>query len=475
MIFSSITFLFLYLPVVFLLYLLMPGTKAKNIFLTLASLIFYAWGEPTFVFVMLISVFINWRLGLMIGNTETKKTAYLIVAIVLNIGMLVYFKYMGFFMQIFGSIFLHGEISIPSITLPIGISFFTFQALSYVFDVKRGDVEAQRNYMDLLLYISLFPQLIAGPIVKYRDVNMQLQTRNINIDRMATGLRRFILGLSKKILIANQMAAIADGIFALDILQLNSFSTWIGAIAYTFQIYFDFSGYSDMAIGLGTMLGFDFKENFQYPLQATSIKDFWRRWHISLSTWFREFLYIPLGGNRKGAKRTYINQLIVFLATGLWHGANYTFILWGLFHGLFLVLETRGIISVDKWKFKPLKHIYTYVTVCTLFVLFRADTLTYGVTFIREMFLGFDFSIGYQAQVLCMLTPYVCFLTLCAIIGSTDVLKRIKDRLTANHKICGLSLPAIDTFSYVGVLILFIMDITFLASSAYNPFIYFRF
>lgn len=447
----------------------------KNLFLTGASLLFYAWGEPIFVFVMLISVFINWQIGLMIEKSENKKSKLLSYAVVINIGMLFYFKYITFFIEVLNSVLTGLNYEMKEITLPIGISFFTFQALSYVIDVKRGETKAQKNYLDLLLYISLFPQLIAGPIVKYRDVEAQLRERNIDLDKVSKGLRKFIIGLSKKILIANQMAIIVDAIFAMEVASLNSLTTWIGAIAYTFQIYFDFSGYSDMAIGLGAMFGFDFKENFNYPLTATSIKDFWRRWHISLSTWFREYLYIPLGGNRKGRTRTYINQFIVFFATGLWHGANYTFIMWGLVHGLFLVLETKGVIPVDKVKYNWLKRGYTYVVVCVLFVIFRVDTLTYGLAYVGEMFLGFDFSIMQQAEVLSMLTPFVCCITIMAIICSTNILRKIQVKLSTDGKLLLIPTNIWEVSTYLVVILLLVMDIMFLASNAYNPFIYFRF
>lgn len=475
MIFSSITFLFLFFPMVFIGYAIMPNIKMKNLFLTGASLLFYAWGEPIFVFVMLISVFINWQIGLMIEKSENKKSKLLSYAVVINIGMLFYFKYITFFIEVLNSVLTGLNYEMKEITLPIGISFFTFQALSYVIDVKRGETKAQKNYLDLLLYISLFPQLIAGPIVKYRDVEAQLRERNIDLDKVSKGLRKFIIGLSKKILIANQMAIIVDAIFAMEVASLNSLTTWIGAIAYTFQIYFDFSGYSDMAIGLGAMFGFDFKENFNYPLTATSIKDFWRRWHISLSTWFREYLYIPLGGNRKGRTRTYINQFIVFFATGLWHGANYTFIMWGLVHGLFLVLETKGVIPVDKVKYNWLKRGYTYVVVCVLFVIFRVDTLTYGLAYVGEMFLGFDFSIMQQAEVLSMLTPFVCCITIMAIICSTNILRKIQVKLSTDGKLLLIPTNIWEVSTYLVVILLLVMDIMFLASNAYNPFIYFRF
>lgn len=329
MVFSSLTFLCIFLPAVFLLYTLIPSLKAKNTLLIIASLIFYAYGEPVYVLLMIASSLVNYICALNCADRErTKSKVFLAAAIVINLGLLAVFKYTGMFVTSLNT--LAGlKIPVPEIALPIGISFFTFQALSYVIDVYRGTVERQKNYFHVLLYISFFPQLIAGPIVKYRDISESIASREQNAKDVARGMRRFICGLCKKVLIANAMGQVADVIFSNDIAALSAFPTWLGAVAYLFQIYYDFSGYSDMAIGLGRMFGFRFKENFLYPYAATNIQDFWRKWHISLSTWFKEYLYIPLGGNRKGKARTVLNRLIVFFLTGLWHGANWTFVVWG--------------------------------------------------------------------------------------------------------------------------------------------------
>ncbi len=328
MVFSSLVFLCIFFPVIFCLHSIVPSIRVRNILLILASLFFYAFGEPVYVILMVISAFLNYLCAALMGKTNRK--AVLIAAVVINIGILCAFKYTGFFITTINSV-LHLNINVPQITLPIGISFFTFQALSYVIDVYRGQVEIQRKFSKVLLYISFFPQLIAGPIVKYRDIALEIDSRSVDLKETALGLRRFICGLAKKILIANTMAVAADHVFGQGFDSLNIIGAWIGAVAYTMQIYFDFSGYSDMAIGLGRMFGFHFKENFGHPYGSLTIKEFWRRWHISLSSWFKEYVYIPLGGNRRGKIRTGINKMIVFFLTGLWHGANWTFVVWGLF------------------------------------------------------------------------------------------------------------------------------------------------
>ena len=332
MVFSSLVFLCIFLPVIFCLHSVMPSIKVKNALLIIASLIFYAFGEPVYVLLMIASAFLNYLCALLMGKANRK--AVLVIAVVINIGILCIFKYTGFLVTTVNSV-LHTNINVPQITLPIGISFFTFQALSYVIDVYREQVGIQKNFFKVLLYISFFPQLIAGPIVKYRDIALEIDSRRVELREAAPGLRRFICGLAKKILIANTMAAVADNVFSQGFDTVNVVVAWIGAVAYAMQIYFDFSGYSDMAIGLGRMFGFHFKENFEHPYGSLTIKEFWRRWHISLSSWFKEYVYIPLGGNRKGKTRAGINKIIVFFLTGLWHGANWTFVVWGLFHGLF--------------------------------------------------------------------------------------------------------------------------------------------
>ncbi|ONI47986.1 hypothetical protein AN644_03135 [Candidatus Epulonipiscium fishelsonii] len=449
MIFSSVSFLFLFLPIVFGGYLLVPNIKLKNMWLLLASLLFYAWGEPIYIMLMIFSTFINWKFGLVIE----KKPTLLKYVVIINLGILFIFKYLNF---VTSSLNISGFET--NISLPIGISFFTFQAMSYVIDVKRGVVEAQKSYLSLLLYICLFPQLIAGPIIKYHDIATQIMERTINVDKIYTGINRFIIGLSKKMIVSNTLAVYVDTIFSTDVTSLNIVSTWIGAFAYVFQIYFDFSGYSDMAIGLGKMFGFEFKENFNYPLTATSIKDFWNRWHISLSTWFKEYLYIPLGGNRNG--KTYRNLMIVFLATGIWHGANWTFVLWGVFNGIFLILERKKFIQI---KLRPLQHMYTFLVVTLLFVLFRADNIEYAMGYFKTMFFGFDMTITTCLE---LITPFTMFIFVVAIIGSTPILKFVQNRL---------SRPIVNIGGYLNTMVLLFINVLFLASDVYSPFIYFRF
>ena len=333
MVFSSLVFLWIFLPVIIILYYVIDE-KYKNIFLLLGSLFFYAWGEPIYIFLMIFSIVVNWSIGLLIEKYQFQKKIFLIVSILFNVALLGYFKYFNFFIDIINQM-LHLGIEYKSIKLPIGISFFTFQILSYIIDLYRGEYKAQKSFVKLALYISFFPQLIAGPIVKYKDINEQLACRMHTLEKTAQGVRRFIYGLGKKVIIANTVAECVDYIYGLEYMELTGLLAWIAAILYTLQIYFDFSGYSDMAIGLGKMFGFEFQENFRYPYLSGSIQEFWQRWHISLGTWFKEYLYIPLGGNRKGKVCTYMNLTIVFLAPGLWHGANYNIILWGLYQGMF--------------------------------------------------------------------------------------------------------------------------------------------
>lgn len=474
MIFSSITFMCMFLPLVVMTYCLLPGIKTKNMLLTIASLLFYAWGEPVYVWLMLGSVVINCLLGVLIERLYKYKRYILICAITYNIGLLVLFKYIDFLIDLMNQIF-STNFTYVEVALPIGISFFTFQALSYVVDVYRGEVKAQRNYFDLLLYISLFPQLIAGPIVKYHDIESQILKRDITVDKMVKGSKRFIYGLSKKVMIANVMALIVDTIFILPTSQLNAIATWIGALAYMFQIYFDFSGYSDMAIGLGQIFGFTFMENFNFPYTATSIKEFWNKWHISLSTWFKEYLYIPLGGNRKGEVRTYLNLTAVFLATGIWHGANLTFLVWGIGHGILMILERSDFSPVKFLKIKPLQWLYTILSVCLLFVIFRADTISYGLEYIKLMFTGWNLSDGNHIVALQLMNTTTVLTFVLAIILSSNKLSVITT-IIDSKKYKSIVIDRLLGFCpYVLVILLLFMNLLELAANTYNPFIYFRF
>ena len=474
MVFSSLVFLCIFLPAVFLLYCIIPSLKAKNALLIAASLVFYAYGEPIYVLLMIFSSLLNYLCARWVTAKEGKyKKTALVCAVAVNIGILAVFKYSGMFVSTLNSL-LHLKLPVPEIALPIGISFFTFQALSYVIDVYRGTVSVQKNYFHVLLYISFFPQLIAGPIVKYRDIHEQISQRHQDSEKIALGLRRFICGLMKKVLIANTMGHTADIIFGAQLSELNVLSVWLGAISYIFQIYYDFSGYSDMAIGLAMMFGFDLKENFNYPYGAKNIQDFWRKWHISLSTWFKEYLYIPLGGNRKGRFRTVLNRLIVFFFTGLWHGANWTFVLWGMWHGLFLILE-EYIPALKKLP-KGISNIYTMLVVTVGFVVFRADTISYGFGYIAKMFTGFTFSAQLNSLAIEQLTPYFIIILIAAIAGCAP-LKPVADRCRAisNLKTKTKAQSAVQIALFAAAFAGLFLCIIHLAQGGYNPFIYFRF
>ncbi len=473
MIFSSLEFLCVFLPVVFVLYCIIPSIKAKNAILILASLLFYAYGEPVYIILMIVSSLMNYIMARLIAGNNKGKKVFLIVAVFLNLGMLAVFKYADFAVDTVNTIFSL-KIPQPGITLPIGISFFTFQALSYVIDVYWGRVEVQKNFFNILLYISFFPQLIAGPIVKYRDINEAIENRTMNADEIARGLRRFICGLGKKVLIANTMGLAADHIFTAAHSKVNFLVAWIGAIAYLMQIYYDFSGYSDMAIGLGHMFGFHFKENFQYPYGSDSVQEFWRRWHISLSTWFKEYLYIPLGGNRKGTARTCLNRMIVFFFTGLWHGANWTFVIWGLWHGLFLLFEAYCPIVKKAPKF--LTRIYTLLVVCVGFVMFRADTLSDGLFMIGQMFTGFSINAASMSFAMQQLTPWFLVMLAAAFIGAAPI-RGLVNSIRDNTKAEDVSgkWKAVHVLLYVLSGLLLVWCMIRLSGSTYNPFIYFRF
>ena len=471
MVFSSLVFLCVFLPVVFLLHTAVKNRKVKNGLLLAASLLFYTYGEPVYILLMVVSALFNYLFGLLLAKHRSK--ALVAAAVAVNLGLLGVFKYTGFLLTNLNLIpGLH--LPVPEIMLPIGISFFTFQALSYVIDVYRGEVAVQKNYGKLLLYISFFPQLIAGPIVRYKDIAQQIDNRTVTAEGAAFGLRRFIVGLGKKVLIANAMGATADYIFNAGAANLNILAAWIGAVAYLMQIYYDFSAYSDMAIGLGRMFGFQFKENFNYPYISGTVQEFWRRWHISLSSFFRDYVYIPLGGNRKGKLRTVLNRIIVFFLTGLWHGANWTFVVWGLFHGFFLLLEE--FVPMIKKLPKALLHVYTLLVVTVGFVVFRADTISEAVLYISQMFAGFDFSAGAMSFAVQNLTPWFICMLLAAVVGCGPLAKvtegirqlECKETLTKREK-------TVQTVSFLLAGLLLVWCILRLAGGSYNPFIYFRF
>ncbi|MBQ1389983.1 MAG: MBOAT family protein [Clostridia bacterium] len=469
MVFSSTVFLFIFLPVSYLVYLLLPGIKSKNAWLIAVSLLFYAYGEPITVLLMVFSVLANYIFARIIASVKKGRKAWLTCAVVFNLAILGVFKYAGFFVRTINSV-LPVDIPVPNIRLPIGISFFTFQILSYVIDVYKDPSVVQKSFPNVLLYISLFPQLIAGPIVKYGDVSAQIVNRTVTAEGTARGIRTFIMGLSKKILIANTVGAVSDAMFALPNDDMSILTCWLGGIAYTLQIYFDFSGYSDMAIGLGHMLGFTFPQNFNHPYTADSIQNFWRKWHMSLSSWFKEYLYIPLGGNRKGKLRTAINKIIVFFCTGLWHGANMTFVVWGLLHGLFLMLESYKVIPLEKIKFKLIKHIYTMLVVCITFVIFRSDTLTQAMFFISKMFTGTNITSSSLNAFTSQFSPLFIAVLIPGIICCMPIEDKIKTIEKSDH-----ASKALHYSSYAASLFMLLLCIVSLASSTFNPFIYLQF
>ena len=387
MVFSSLIFLWMFLPIVLGLYFL-TKENYRNVLLLVASLFFYAWGEPVYVVIMLLSIGINCVCGLKIGvSDEKKRKKALVWGVVINLALLGVFKYSGFFMENVNAVF-GLDVEVKKLPLPIGISFYTFQSISYLVDIYRRVCEPQRSLVKMGLFISFFPQLIAGPILKYYDIAAQIDNRKVSFVLFNQGAVRFLQGLAKKVIIANIMAKTADEIFGLGLNDISTPMAWIGIVAYTFQIYFDFSGYSDMAIGLGKMFGFHINENFNYPYISTSIKDFWRRWHISLSTWFKEYLYIPLGGNREGKFKTYRNLMIVFFMTGLWHGASWNFVVWGLFHGVFLVVER--ILQVEKFlRFRLIQTAYALLVVMVGWVFFRAENLSSALGYLNRMFVPY--------------------------------------------------------------------------------------
>lgn len=465
MVFSSSVFLLLFLPAVFIADSLIK-TRYSNILLLSASLFFYAWGEPYYVFLMMFSILLNWGVGLIIGRSSSgMRRAALTIGVVCDLLTLGYYKYSGFFASIVNHAAGRDVLTVPELALPIGISFFTFQAISYIADVYRGETEASDSIINVALYISFFPQLIAGPIVKYKDINEQIKRRSVTWLDTAAGFKRFIYGLSKKVLISNVLGLCADSVFGFEASATDIRAAWIGALAYMFQIYYDFSGYSDMAIGLGRMFGFTIEENFNYPYMSGSISEFWRRWHISLGSWFREYVYIPLGGNRRGELRTYINLVIVFFLTGLWHGADFSFIVWGLYHGLFQIIERLGL-KKQLERHPAAAHIYTFTVVCFGWVLFRAEDLTSGLCYMSDMIRlkGFASTQIPLYEYMDMKTVF----TLATAVAGMGILKMIiPEQFQEKWKD---SVP--EAIFCIMLLILCLASVT---NNTYNPFIYFQF
>ena len=483
MVFSSLFFLFGFLPAVLVFYYfpLFKSRTYKNAVLLAASLAFYAWGEPVFVFVMLFSILVNYAAGLLIGRANQtdgakskKAKAWLVAALVWNIGLLFVFKYLSFLTETFRKAMNLQNMPVFKIALPIGISFFTFQILSYIIDVYRGQVPVQKNIARLALYISLFPQLIAGPIVRYETVHDQILNRKESLDGFVKGFERFVIGLGKKCLLANYMAIIADTMFAMQPADLTLWGAWLGAAGYTLQIYFDFSGYSDMAIGLGLMFGFRFEENFNYPYAAKSITDFWRRWHISLSSWFRDYVYIPLGGNRSGKARCVFNLFVVWVLTGIWHGANFTFWLWGLYYFVLLqtersfglakkAAETKGLMSV-------LFRIVTLVLVMFGWVMFRAENISKTFEYFACMFGKSGAAFG-QASFLLYNSAFVLAAAVFACVPYKEIAERKFPGLYESEKARSIFYSARS----LALVVVLAVSILSCIQSTYNPFIYFNF
>lgn len=477
MVFSSLTFLFLFLPVVLFLLSLCRKIPYQNTLLFLSSLLFYAWGGVSYTLILLGSIVVNFLAGNAIQNHPHHRKLWFTLAVILNLSSLIFFKYANFLVDnvnVLTSIFGISPIFLKRILLPIGISFYTFQGISYLTDVYRGQVKAQTNFVRLGTYIALFPQLIAGPIIRYHEIEPQLSQRDFSWENLYQGIQRFCLGLARKILIANQLALIADDIFARAPGTITSATAWLGALVYALQIYYDFAGYSDMAIGLGRMFGFRFPENFNFPYLATSIRDFWRRWHITLSAWFKDYLYIPLGGNRKGKGRTYLNLYIVFFLTGLWHGASWTFVVWGLMHGTLMVVERLGFDRLLEKSYQPLRHLYTLLMVVVAWVFFRADSLDYAVTFVGRMFSfqggGLSPFMAYYRQ------PLYWVVGIIALLGATplfDWLNRQWKAAVCNGNRCMSHLRYWSVM--IGMVAVLFISCCFLVTGGYNPFIYFRF
>ncbi len=468
MLFSSMTFVFMFLPIVCTIYLL-ARKEIQNDILLLASIFFYAWGEPRYLAIMFLTILVNYVGANYISRSHNQqhRKCLLLATIIVNLGFLFYFKYFNFAMANLNAVFAM-DIKFIDVIMPIGISFYTFQALSYVVDVYRRDVKVQRDIYKLALYITLFPQLIAGPIVKYHDIDGQIDNRNVTFDKVSYGVKRFIIGLAKKMLLANTLGAVADKVFSQPVEQFDAYTAWVGAVAYTFQLFYDFSGYSDMAIGIGSIFGFKFLENFNYPYISQSITEFWRRWHISLSTWFKEYLYIPLGGNRISAPRTYINLFIVFLATGFWHGASWNFVIWGIWHGLFIILEkaTGWHKKEGGFKLALAHHLYAILIFVIGWVMFRAPNMPYAWSYIKNMFgLVPEHKISYELAYYIDNIEILAFVI--AVLCSMPIFRNILN-IRFKYKV----LRAAVNIWLTG---LFILSAAAIAASTYNPFIYFRF
>lgn len=468
MLFSSMTFLFVFMPLVMAVYFL-SKKEIRNYVLLIASIIFYAWGEPRYLAIMIITILVNYAGAILLDKHYSSRQRLWIVSltIVLDLSFLFYFKYFNFVVDNINGV-LATDFQLLDVIMPIGISFYTFQAMSYLIDVYRREVPAQKDVYKLALYIVLFPQLVAGPIVKYHDVCEQIDNRTIEFKNVIIGFKRFITGLAKKVLIANTLAEVVDKIFAQAPENLTTGVSWLGAVAYCLQLYYDFSGYSDMAIGLGLMFGFRFLENFNYPYISKSITEFWRRWHISLATWFKLYLYIPLGGNRKGAVRTYWNLFAVFLVTGIWHGAAWSYVAWGIWNGIFIVIERFFGLDKDKndrWYVSTAKHVYAFFAIVWGMIIFRAESLSYAYEYICRMLHidvtkhlpDYDYGVNNKFAIM-LIVGLICAMPVCRNLIYIKYERKVQ-----------------RTLVNIWLFLLFFWSTISLAASTYNPFIYFRF
>ena len=469
MLFSSITFLFLFLPVVLAVYYLVPW-KVKNIALLIASLFFYAWGEPVYVVLMVLSILLNYFCARDIKENENepvKAKFNVVFAVAVNLFILGFFKYYGFLLDTINAVF-STEIAYRELPLPVGISFYTFQAISYIVDIYRGKAQPQKNILYFALYISMFPQLIAGPIVRYEDIEAQLKHRRLSLQRLGQGAMYFIIGLAKKTVIANSVGAVFEQISEMPAGSLSVLTAWLGAFSYAFQIYFDFSGYSYMAVGLGKMFGFEFKKNFDYPYISKSVTEFWRRWHISLSTWFREYVYIPLGGNRCSVSRNIFNLMVVWVLTGMWHGAAWNFIAWGVYYGVILVMEKYVWgASLDMLP-NPMRHIYTGIMVLVGWVLFFSPSLGYALRYLGAMIGGGTGIVDNQGAFL-LFGHWLLYLL--AVLGSSSLGMRLVNAVPRMAR-SARAQAAVSVVIYMGI---FVISVAFLVTDTFNPFLYFRF
>ncbi len=467
MVFSGLTFLLLFLPAVLLVYFIVPK-RFKNAVLFLFSLLFYAWGEPVYVVLMLFSTVLDFSCGKVVDRYRgtPKAKIGLLVSVFVNLGLLCLFKYTDFFITTINSI-TGTAIPLLNLPLPIGISFYTFQTMSYTIDVYRGDAKVQNNIISFGAYVSLFPQLIAGPIVRYQTIADQINDRTHSFDKFGDGVKRFAVGLAKKVLLANNIGLLWSAVSKTDISQLSVVSAWLGAIAFAFQIYFDFSGYSDMAIGLGKIFGFDFLENFNYPYISKSVTEFWRRWHISMGTWFRDYVYIPLGGNRKRFAVQIRNIAVVWLLTGFWHGASWNYVLWGVFYGILLIIEKLFLLKYLNKAPSFIGHIYAVICILIGWVFFAFEDISQGLDYLKVMFGGASAFVTNETMY--QMISYLPLLLIC-LVASTPVGKILYGKL---KKLKNSTLTSLVSIS--GMLAVTVLSTAYLISGSYNPFLYFRF